>query len=142
LFSFQRQDAISAATPDLQEEVSPELSADYPLALEASLMSSHRLQLLIVAQDSAMREEKLQALMDQLEISLTMISRDVNGSVWSEQGHCQEHDGIVRSMAIPTTESGPTIDPKLGAPQFTWTADAVAIREEMAALAGVIADNV
>ncbi|KAK4097716.1 hypothetical protein N658DRAFT_488983 [Parathielavia hyrcaniae] len=137
LFSFQRDEGTTAMQETLWTVVYSEPTADYPLALEATLGLDGDLRLLLVAQQSILDSaDCLTRMMDGIEQALASISNDPNGLV-SSKG-TMPADGL---GARPTSTGHPADTLTNGVSDlnaaFTWTEAAVTVRNEIAALADV-----
>ncbi|KAK5657928.1 hypothetical protein OQA88_2477 [Cercophora sp. LCS_1] len=137
LFSFQLTNAFTTEN-SLWTEVPAESSADYPLALEATLAAEGKLRLLLVSQGGPSYAKNLQSLMDDLEIALFSMLPD-GGSLClaSQMG---QTGAVVKPIVNGHGPNGYS-DQGNGVP-FHWTDDALTIRLEMATLADVSADVV
>ncbi|KAK3903580.1 hypothetical protein C8A05DRAFT_14464 [Staphylotrichum tortipilum] len=137
LFSFQREDLRGNEPETLWRVQDPEPSADYPLALEATLTSGGQLQFLLVAQGDSLT---LSDMMDGLEQCLEAMAKDPDGPVLHAGKGVSEamHNG---HMTNGTTANGNS--PELHhTSKFKWTEQATIIREEVATLAETEPDAV
>ncbi|KAK1759974.1 non-ribosomal peptide synthetase [Echria macrotheca] len=144
LFSFhvERGDSTTLARQTLWDEDQSDFQPDYPLALEATLGPDDQLQLLLVGCGIQSGDELLRELMDGLEECLDVMSRNTklpaalqpivqNGSLTSHS-----NSGAVKTREH--LETGCKTPEKI----FTWTESAVALRQEIAVLAGVSSETV
>lgn len=141
LFSFQREESTAPPANLLWTEVESAASADYPLALEATLMLDRRLRLVLVAQGGDAGSDLLPKLMDDLE--------DMLASMQQGGGVAGAYTPVGVNEA---TRKGPDVngimtngDAELESRSsigghFTWTKVAITIRDEVAILSGLSSD--
>jgi len=139
LFSFQREEHSTPTASPLWTEVNSAASADYPLALEATLMPDGRLRVLLVAQDNV-GSVPLSKLMDDLEDMLATMQR--GGVV--EDGHTPVNVNRATCQSLPVNgimvNGGASPKDNSSDAQFIWTDRAITIREEVAILSGLSRD--
>ncbi|GAB1315347.1 Non-ribosomal peptide synthetase nps2 [Madurella fahalii] len=136
LFSFQRNEATAAEKQGLWKAAPSESNIDYPLALEANLDNDGCLTLLIVAQGDSNDSGNLVAMMDELEASFDAMLQNPRDAVL--HGEPQSADKVGGGGAL--RERLPSVEPT--GPTFTWTREALLIRDEIAALAGAAPESV
>ncbi|KAM7189925.1 nonribosomal peptide synthase [Naviculisporaceae sp. PSN 640] len=132
LFSFQREENPGTERGALWKDMESEPNPDYPLALEATLTPNNRLQLLIVGDRTAIGENDVQALLRLLESSLTAMVQNPD-EAFKRQGAREtpvDHAACTTGRMIGDPDRGLFSD-------FTWTEQAILLRDEMARLAGV-----
>ncbi|KAK3937945.1 non-ribosomal peptide synthetase [Diplogelasinospora grovesii] len=141
LFSFQREDMTSIKDRGLWKDVDSGMDADYPLALEVTLTSDHRLQLLLVSRGGVASSDILSSMLHGLETALTGMSQDPGDAVWPQQvnfGHIgRPEDAIVNGHIA----NGVDMDDSIRS-DFVWTKEASLVRKEMASLADVPGETV
>ena len=140
LFSFQRQEKRDHKDGDLWTVVESQPNADYPLALEATLVTDGRLRLLLIAKEDDSNPNMLSALMNWLEqafVAMAGSPDDLIRSHSSEPPNTGAGDTVVtnghstnghKANGLPVTPHSPDT-------AFTWTEEAVLVRKEMASLA-------
>ncbi|KAK5125699.1 hypothetical protein LTR85_011973 [Meristemomyces frigidus] len=137
LFVFQHQPRHDAAREfGLWEEIESEPHADYPLAVEVTLLADNTLELVAVSQSNVADEASLNALLASLQKAIVVASNDVD--------RC-----ITDVFSIPQTEEPqpayghPKAQPDLnGVHDFTWTDKANVLREAIAQIAGLDIESV
>lgn len=143
LFSFQMNQSRPQAAAQIWSSVDSDTSADYPLALEASLGSEEDLELLLVVQQGFADESAAARLLDDFaEAAEAMCS---NPQKLISDTFSGTYGGIVTADQ-PDPSGGQedleamngTISPQL----FEWDDTTRRIRDEMALLAGQPAESV
>ncbi|KAK0617614.1 non-ribosomal peptide synthetase [Immersiella caudata] len=133
LFSFQREDELAAGS-ELWTEMASDVNADYPLALEATLIPGEKLKLLLAGQGG---EQELVALMDDLEAALGAM-KDHGAAIWSGGVRVNGANGRPRMQNVDG-DSRPSMQ---NGQHFNWTESSTAIRQEIASLAETPVDTV
>ncbi|KAL2152812.1 hypothetical protein VTH82DRAFT_3967 [Thermothelomyces myriococcoides] len=140
LFSFQREEHPLAEHGDLWTAKDSELNPDYPLALEATLGSDGNLNLLIVAQED---KDGVAMLMSALTQALVTMADNPDGCIIQPGSHVSStvEPSPNSSRAVPVEngvlENGDNyIVPLAARSSFTWSKEALTIRNEIASLAG------
>lgn len=138
LFSFRRQRKSQGPDPPLWTQTGNESIADYPLACEAELADDGTLMVTLVAQTAIADSSVLTDMLDYLESSTNRLCSDPDSEV--------EHGGSGRIQpCVPsggndaaTNGSPRSSSPPLEVtPSTSWDATSLAIREEIASIAGV-----
>ncbi|KAL2158785.1 hypothetical protein VTH06DRAFT_3977 [Thermothelomyces fergusii] len=140
LFSFQREERGTAEHGDLWTLKDSEHNADYPLALEATLGSDGQLRLLIVGQAE---KNRVAMLMGELERALARMAENPDGPVLesgrggsiTNQAATSETQAALVGNDILRNESDHAVIPAAES-GFTWSKEALTIREAIASLAG------
>lgn len=134
LFVFQK----SAAAKDnnhaqqLWRQVEGMTRADYPLAFEAEQVHDETLHLTAVAQSSVADQETCERLLEGFENTLMILLSDPQQLIKEAFGRSFDYFRS-RDVESPIEELKPTTN---GFHAFDWTKEAVAIREQIANLAG------
>ncbi|KAK3350231.1 non-ribosomal peptide synthetase [Lasiosphaeria hispida] len=134
LFSFQREDLIVLGR-QLWTEIPYDPTADYPLALEATLLPDGHLRLLIVAQVAD--SDQLRSMADELEAALVAM-QNPDEPIWPGQ---DRRLADITHTKLNGTPNGVSADP-VAKTDFTWTEDAITIRNEMSLLSGVSPETI
>ncbi|KAL2173308.1 non-ribosomal peptide synthetase [Thermothelomyces heterothallicus CBS 202.75] len=151
LFSFQLEEhTLAEHGEDLWTAKDSEPNADYPLALEATMGADGHLRLLIVAQAE---KDRVLALMGDLEQALEAMVENPDGLVLQSGSH----DSITTEAAAGGTlaaRAGNDVlvngnnnnnnhaAPPAAESSFTWSKEALTIRNEIASLAGTDPESV
>ncbi|KAK4245111.1 non-ribosomal peptide synthetase [Corynascus novoguineensis] len=143
LFSFQREEQHSATDMEnLWTVKNSQPNTDYPLALEAILTSDGYLRMLIVAQ---LENAQVQALMGDLQEALESMMNDADRLLWNQETDPTPQaamNEISTSSASNSVVNGNHSASSASKPRFTWTAEALTIRREMASLADTDPDSI
>ncbi|ERS96221.1 hypothetical protein HMPREF1624_07130 [Sporothrix schenckii ATCC 58251] len=153
LFSFQFGDesfaGTSSATSDLWTQSEPAVHADYPLALEAVLMStpsSPTLRLVLVAMSGIADKTVLNHVLDEFESALEAVAKDPFSSViGTNNGIVHVMDNITPNPTPePVTSDAFTanLSKETTSAPFVWRDTAATLRRTIASLAGVQADTI
>jgi amino acid adenylation domain-containing protein len=136
LFSFHRSDAAVAVEQELWTTVDSEPSADYPLALEATLSSDDCMRLLLVAQSAAYSQDKLSDFMDGLQWAFDAMAENADQIITpNEQGPIGNgHGNDARNGLDDLVDDTPQT--------FAWTEEASLLRDEVAKLANIAPETV
>ena len=149
LFTFDRESAAGAVPATGQEEegearlwtqVESSTKADYPLAFEAIATADQKLKITVVAQGQVADSTALRKLLDQFEEAV--------GSLSSHDrfpDNPENDSTVIDDAARQAASSAPpqTTSPnKERSTEFVWSDDAYALRDEVAALAGLPPEDV
>ncbi|KAK8084210.1 Nonribosomal peptide synthetase 2 [Apiospora hydei] len=143
LFTFDREDASPAAstTPDERPwtEVDSSTKADYPLAFEAIVTADQKLKITLVSQGHIADSTALQKLLDQFEDAAKALSSQRQFPTGS--GTLPAIDDVHRA---PAQQSSPShvVLPNRKPTEFTWTKEAYAVRDQVAALANLPPEDI
>lgn len=137
LFVFQHQARQDVASErELWKEMESEPHADYPLAVEVTLLLDGALELLAVSQSNVIDELSLNALLESLQKAISVASKDADRY-------------ITDAFSIPPTNGSqparqhPKDQPDLnGVHDFTWTDKAFMLRDAIAQIAGLGTESV
>lgn len=135
LFTFQRDDVVRPEHMGLWTVVDSEPNLDYPLALEATLDSDGRLHLLAVARHDGSRS--LFSMMEELEEAFGAMVENPDNCVW-QQERASALEGLeswIGHNSATMTTNGDTGVPDSTPSLFSWTEEAMVIRDEVAGLA-------
>lgn len=133
LFSFQQAPDTSEAAEQPWKAVDSNVNPDYPLALEATLLPSGHLRVLIVTQKGVADEKILGQVLDRFEAMATAVVESPGSLAMSGAD-----DGAVfdtQHGVGELREEGQTSD--LAPSSFQWTPEAEAMRREIALVAGL-----
>ncbi|PSR82681.1 non-ribosomal peptide synthetase, partial [Coniella lustricola] len=135
LFSFQRRPSAtgSADRDGLWRQVESSVNADYPLALEVTLLADDVLQALAVTSSGFSDMATLSKLLDTFEKNAKAMVEDVDSLVLpnaAHLAHVEAFNGWKGGSDVVSEPIGDEAD-------FEWTSQATAIRNEMALLAGI-----
>ncbi|KAK7942390.1 gramicidin S synthetase 1 [Apiospora aurea] len=143
LFTFDREEASPAAstTPDERPwtEVDSSTKADYPLAFEAIATADQKLKITLVSQGHIADSTALQKLLDQFEDAAKALSSQNQFPTGSET--LPAIDDVHR---VPAQQSSPShvVLPNRKPTEFTWTKEAYAVRDQVAALANLPPEDI
>lgn len=147
LFSFQSQEKRDRHGGKLWTALESEPSADYPLALEATLSPDGSLRLLIVGEESETNPNTLSSLMNALEQALVTMTENPDNYI--NMGSSQSSDIGLRSRVVTNGYStsghkanGLPLAAHLPETPFIWTDTALVVRKEMASLADTAPETI
>lgn len=131
LFSFQRASTAADASRGLWTDAESDVSPDYRLAFEATLLPDGDLQTLVVTQKDVADEEALNGILDEFESLAKAVIDNCDGLVMPDS---------MNGTWFKTQEEAPRLDEVLqplvrASSSFQWTPEAHAIRREIALLA-------
>ncbi|KAL2144240.1 hypothetical protein VTI28DRAFT_9451 [Corynascus sepedonium] len=143
LFSFQREEQhLVTDRENLWTVKDSQPNADYPLALEAILTSDGYLRILIVAQ---LENAQVEALMGDLQEALESMMNGADRLLWNQDIDPTPQaamNGTSASSLSNSVLNGSHSASSASKPRFTWTAEALTIRREMASLADTDPDSI
>lgn len=136
LFTFQVEQPVGEGTTTLWEMMENSPSPDYPLALEATRLRNGELQLLLAAQPHVANEAKLEELLDWLEENIASVAADLDQTPSQlDDPETQRQESSQKSLDKDTGS-------QKEAESFVWTAQALAIRIELATMADAAAEDI
>ncbi|KAM0447850.1 hypothetical protein ACHAO4_008594 [Trichoderma viride] len=127
LFVFEVEQQAAVDELELWKIEDGPLNPDYPLALEAKKLLNGDIQLTLVAQGHVAETSMLQAMLDEVEENLALMSTDAPLPQPIENG-----------VAVSAKQNGfAHSNPEAHNQQLEWTDQALQIRDEIASLSGI-----
>ncbi|KAK7993038.1 hypothetical protein PG988_001832 [Apiospora saccharicola] len=146
LFTFDREDASAAevirGASRLWAQVDSSTKADYPLAFEAVATADQKLKITLVAQWHVADSAALGKLLDQFEEAVGSLSTNVQFPSPSSRPAKVSgmNDGPRQASLSSPLVPSPNTKPK--PTEFIWSDEACALRDEVAALANLPAEEI
>jgi len=142
LFVFQRPESEENYAKGVWTQLDNGQVADYPLAFEATLSASGKLDFIIVAQGSVITQSTATNLLDHMERSLRALIE--NGGKNVILGNEAMADGSSSlTIGIANAKNSTTsLKNEIDEGHFTWTKEAQVLRTELSALADVPEDTI
>ncbi|KAG8164603.1 hypothetical protein KVR01_004878 [Diaporthe batatas] len=142
LFSFQRASSTDSTSSGLWTEVESNVNADYPLALEATLLPDESLRVMIVAHKGVADEAALEGMADNFEAKAKALVHELDCRAFP--------DSNVHAAAMPlemdgpeTRSSHPQSEPStVDLSSFNWSPQADTIRKEVTLLVELEASSI
>jgi len=122
--------------------VDSETTADYRLALEATLHNDGHLNLLMVAHRDVADESTASRLLDNLEAAAFSLAQSPQARVSCVLSTSAGEDTPPSVGKSLTQLEEPSVQPSTSLPGFVWNDASIKIRAEMALLAGVSSDQI